>query len=347
MNRTIKTTIAGIAAISLVFCGCQKKNKLYVYGWSDYISPDLIAKFEAENNCKVEISTFDCNEGMYAKLIAGATGYDIIMPTEYVMNQLVKADLIDLIDTNRLPNVLKNIDSRFASKWTLKYNVPYAFSCTGILWRKDKCPKDLEFKDWNDMFDERLSGRICMMNDIREVIGIALKMKGFSVNSTNENEISEATVLAKKWKSICSKMDNESYRSGIPAGEFYVAMSYNSDAIQLVADDDLGADLGYFVPTNGTTSSIDVLCVMKDSKNKELAHKFIDMFYDISNSVINAEYNGIPMPVNGIFERLSDKYKAIPMMKVTDDLKAKCEDIQDVGDKLHLYSDAWDKIKGK
>ena len=347
MNRANKIMAVSAIAMSIAFSGCEDKNTLYVYTWSDYISPALIEKFEKDNNCKVEISTFDCNEGMYAKLIAGATGYDVIMPTEYVMNQLINADLIDAVDTNLLPNVVKNIDMKFASKWTLKYDVPYAFSCTGILWRKDKCPSDLEFKDWNDMFDSRLQGRICMMNDIREVLGIALKMNGNSVNSTNEIEISKATKLAKSWKAACTKMDNESYRSGIPAGEFYVAMAYNSDAIQLVADDDLGADLGYFVPTNGTTSSVDVFCVMKDSQHKALAHKFIDMFYELDNAVDNAEYNGVPMPIIGLFDALSDKYKAIPMMKVTDDLKKKCEDIQDVGESLNLYSAAWDKIKGK
>ena len=339
----MKCRIVALMLMMLAFSGCEDKTTLYVYTWSDYIDPSLIEKFEHENNCKVSISTFDCNEAMFAKLMAGANGYDIIMPTEYIMPQLIKEDLIDEIDMSKLPFVAKNFDKMFASQWSLKYDVPYAFSCTGILWRKDKVPADLSFQDWNDMFDERLKGRICMMNDIREVLGIALKMKGYSVNSINEDEIAEATTLAKTWKNKASKMDNESYRSGIPAGEFFVAMAYNSDAIQLFADD--GENIGYFVPTNGTTSSVDVFCIMKNSLNKDLAYKFIDMFYDLENTVKNAEYNGVPMPVIGLYDALSDKYKAIDMMKVSDELKSKCEDIKDVGKNLDIYSKAWDKIK--
>ena len=121
-------------------------------------------------------------------------------------------------------------------------------------------------------------------------------------------------------------------------------MAYNSDAIQLISDvrEDI---LGYSVPTNGTTSSVDVFCIMKNSQSKELACKFIDMFYDLTNAVKNAEYNGVPMPIRGLYDALSDDYKKIPMMKVSDELRSKCEDIKDVGDSLELYAKAWDKVK--
>lgn len=341
----MKKLIWAAAAIAgmFMFNGCEDKPKLYVYTWADYIAPDLIKRFEKENGCEVVINTFDSNETMFAKLMAGSTGYDIIMPTEYVMPLLVKAELVDPLDTNRLPTVMKNFDEMFRSEWSLSYDVPYAFSCTGILFDREKCPEDLTFLDWNDMFDDRLKGRICMMNDIREVLGLGLKMNGFSVNSVDQAEIDKATETAKIWKTKCAKMDNEAYRSGIPSGEFYVAMSYNSDAIQLIADG--GDNLGYLIPTNGTTSSVDVFCVMKNSNSKDLAYRFIDMFYSLSNAVINAEYNGVPMPVKGLFDALSDEYKAIPMMRVTPELKAKCEDIKDIGNRLDMYSKAWDKIK--
>lgn len=338
-----KWFIAVLVGLTLAGCGPDKR-KLYVYTWADYIDPDLIHKFEAENDCQVVVDTFDCNESMYAKLMAGGTGYDIIMPTEYVMPLLIGADLIDRLDTSKLPNASANFDETFKSEWSLVWDVPYAFSCTGIMWRKDKVPPDLAFEDWNDMFDKRLSGRICMMNDIREVLGLALKMNGKSVNSVDQAELDEAVAVAKRWKNACSKMDNEAYRTGIPSGEFYAAMSYNSDAIQLMAEDG-GKTIGYSVPTNGTTSSVDVMCVMKNSKSKDLAYKFMDMFYDIQNAVKNAEYNGVPMPVKGLYDELSDEYKAIPFMKVTSELKSKCENILDVGDKLDMYSKAWDKVK--
>lgn len=330
--------------IGLMLAGCSPdKRKLYVYTWADYIDPDLIQKFEAENDCQVVIDTFDCNESMYAKLMAGGTGYDVIMPTEYVMPLLISADLIDKLDASKLPNASVNFDETFKSEFSLVWDVPYAFSCTGIMWRKDKVPPDLAFEDWNDMFDPRLNGRICIMNDIREVLGLALKVNGKSVNSVDQTELDSAVAVAKRWKNACLKMDNEAYRTGIPSGEFYAAMSYNSDAIQLMAEDG-GKTIGYSVPTNGTTSSIDAMCIMKGSKSKDLAYKFMDMFYDLQNAVKNAEYNGVPMPVKGLYDELSDEYKAIPFMKVTKELKSKCENIIDVGDKLNMYSKAWDIV---
>lgn len=335
--------IAVLIGLTLAGCGSDKR-KLYVYTWADYIDPDLIYKFEAENDCQVIVDTFDCNESMYAKLMAGGTGYDVIMPTEYIMPLLIGADLVDKLDVSKLPNASTNFDETFKSEWSLVWDVPYAFSCTGIMWRKDKVPPDLTFEDWNDMFDKRLNGRICMMNDIREVLGLALKVNGKSVNSVDQAELDSAVAVAKRWKNACSKMDNEAYRIGIPSGEFYVAMSYNSDAIQLMSEDG-GKTIGYSVPTNGTTSSVDVMCVMKNSKSKDLAYKFMDMFYDISNAVKNAEYNGVPMPVKGLYDELSDEYKAIPFMKVTNELKSKCENIIDVGDKLDMYSKAWDNVR--
>lgn len=337
INKIIVSILAGLALI-----GCDNRQKFHVYTWADYIDPDLLQQFEKDNNCRVVIDTFDSNETMLAKLMAGGTGYDVIMPTEYIMKALVDGDFIDKVDTNLLPNVVKNFDGKFASEWSLKYDVPYAFSCVGILWRKDKCPKDMQFNDWNDMFDSRINGRICMMDDIREVLGIALLMNGHSVNSVDTNELDEAASLAIKWKNAAAKMDNESYRHEIPAGDITVAMSYNSDAIQLLVEND---SLGYVIPTNGTTASIDVLCIMKNSRNKELAHRFIDMFYVMSNTVKNAEYNGVPMPVTGLYDALSDDYKKIDVMRVTDELKAKCNDIKDLGDKIDIYAKAWDKVK--
>lgn len=346
-KETIKTMNMlkfAMAALFAVFAlGCSEKPKLYVYTWADYIDPGLIQEFEKENGCQVVIDTFDSNEAMFAKLMAGGQGYDVLMPTEYMMRPMVEAGLVSKLDPEKLPNARKNVDGKFKTEWTFEYDVPYAFSCIGVLWRKDKIPAGKEFKDWEELFDPDLGGRVCMMNDVREIIGLGLKVNGYSVNSTNDAEIAKAVETARRWKGHVSKMDNEAYRTGVPAGEFVAAMAYNSDAIMLLADDQ--ETLGYSVPTNGAPASVDVMCVAADSKSKDLAYKFIDMFYSLPNAVRNAEYNGTPMPVSGLYDALSDKYKAIPFMRVSEELRARCEDIKDVGPALEKYSKAWDAVK--
>ena len=330
--------------IASVFCGCSKKETLHIYTWSDYLDPDFIEKFEKENNCKVVIDTFDSNETMYAKLKAGAAGYDICFPTEYFIPLLKNENIIEELDLSKLPNVKNNIDYRFCKHDnSLKYYIPYAFSYTGILYRKDKFP-NMNFQLWNEMFTMNTNARICMFDDIREIIGLALKESGYSVNSTNQNELARATVIARKWKYSAVKMDNESYKNEIANGGIDFAMGYSADAIQLIVE--MGDDIGFTVPTlTGTTSSMDTIAILKTSKNKELAYKFINALYERETAVKNCEYICAPMPIQNLTDYLSEDFKNNKYMHISDELLKHCETIEDVGSNLEMYNKAWDKIK--
>lgn len=333
--------IAAIASIAM--CGCDEdKPVLYVYNWAEYIDPDYIDKFEKDNNCKVEVDVFDSNETAFAKLMGGATGYDIMLPSSYFIEPFKNAGLIEKLDMSKLPNVAKNFDKRFDEHDgnALVWHVPYAFSLVGILYRKDKTTKP---EKWDDMFQPKNAGRICIMNDIREVIGIALRTIGESANTTNKDAIAKAIEVARRWKSKASKMDSESYRTGLPAGEFYVAMSYLSDALQLVVEHP--STIGFVIPEEGVISSLDVFTILKSSKNKDLAYKFIDGLYDPKTAAKNDESICAPCSVIGVEEHLSEKYKNVPGAIVTDEMFKHCEPILDIGDGLEIFSEAWDKIK--
>ena len=324
--------------------GCKKQPELHIYTWVDYIDPEFVSQFEQENNCKVIIDSFDSNETMFIKLMSGANGYDICCPTEYYIQVLKNANLIEKLDKSKLGNVFKNFDKRFLTNSTdrLEWHVPYAFSCTGILYRKDKFP-DAEFKTWDDMFNKKFNNRVCIMNDIREIIGLALKQNKYSVNSTSINELSVAINTAKKWKLGSCKMDNEAYKFGIASGEFNVAMGYNSDANQLISE--MPDEIGFIIPECGTTSSIDTFVIMKNSKNKELAYKFINALYKKENAVKNSEYICAPMLINNLTETLNPNNKNVSFMNISDEMLNKCENILDIGDNLNLYNNSWDEIK--
>lgn len=339
----MKKLLSVLLIVSL-FCGCGKKEILYIYTWSDYINPDFIEKFEKKNNCKVVIDTFDSNELMYAKLKAGASGYDICFPTEYFITLLKNDNIIEELDLLKLPNVKHNIDYRFCKHDnSLKYYIPYAFSYTGILYRKDKFP-NINFQLWNEMFTMNSAVRICMFDDIREIIGLALKESRYSVNSTNQNEIMRAATIAHKWKKSVVKMDNEAYKNGIANGEIDFAMGYNSDAIQLMVE--MGDNIGFIVPTlTGTTSSMDTITILKTSKNKELAYKFINTLYERETVIKNCEYICAPMPIQNLTDYLSEDFKITEYMYISDKLLKHCETIEDVGSNIEMYNKAWDKIK--
>lgn len=337
----MKKLLLILLSTSLI-CGCKKQETLHIYTWSDYLDPDFIAKFEKENNCKVVIDTFDSNETMYAKLKAGATGYDICFPTEYFIPILKNENIIEKIDISKLPNVEKNIDRRFCTNDNLNYYIPYAFSCTGILYRKDKF-SNINIKTWDDMFAMKSIARICMFDDIREIIGLALKSNGFSVNSTKEEELLIASKTAYKWKKAAIKMDNEGYKNGIANGEIDFAMGYNADAIQLMME--MGDDIEFIVPPVGTTSSMDTIAIFKSSTKKDLAYKFINALYERETAVKNSEYICAPMPIQNLTEYLSDDYKKIKYMFITDELLKRCETIEDIGDTIEFYNKVWDIIK--
>lgn len=336
--------LLSVLLIASLFCGCSKKETLHIYTWSDYIDPNFIENFEKKNNCKIVIDTFDSNETMYAKLKAGAIGYDICFPTEYFITLLKNENLIDELDLLKLSNVKNNIDYRFCKHDnSLKYYVPYAFSYTGILYRKDKFP-NITFQLWNEMFIMNSAARICMFDDIREVIGLALKECGYSVNSTNQNEIERATTIAHKWKKSVVKMDNEAYKNGIANGEIDFAMGYNADAIQLMVE--MGDNIGFIVPTlTGTTSSMDTIVILKSSKKKDLAYNFINALYERETVIKNCEYICAPMPIQNLTNYLSDNFKNNEHMCVSDKLLKRCETIKDIGSNLEMYNKAWDKIK--
>lgn len=328
---------------TICLCGCKEKQTLHIYSWADYIDPSIVEQFEKENDCKVIIDTFDSNETLFAKLMAGASGYDICCPTEYIIPLLKNVDMIDKIDISKVPNVVKNFDSRFTNQFDrLEWHIPYAFSCTGILYRKDKFPNKT-FKTWNDMFSDEFQHKICMFDDIREVLGVALKENGYSINSTNLKELLIAVKTARTWKSKVRKMDNEAYRFGIASGEFNIAMGYNSDAIQLLFEKP--DEIGFVVPECGTTSCVDSFVIMKESQNKELAYKFLNFLYERNNAIKNCEYICSPMIISNLHADLSEEYQKNEFMSISDDLLNKCENIKDLGEHFELYNTMWDHVK--
>lgn len=331
----------------MFFAGCNNQQKLFIYTWSDYFDPDLISKFEIENNCEVVIDTFDSNETALAKLTAGANGYDIITPTSYIVPTMSSLKIIKKLDHSKLKNVNENIDKKYFNLLLdkkLTYSVPYAFSMTGLMYQKNVVPKDFDMSnvDYFCLTNSFWKKRVCILNDIREIIGISLLENGFSVNSIKENEIQIATQTAKKIKKSAQKLDNEIYKTSVTSGEMYVAMAYNSDAMQVMAETDM---IGFVVPKN-TTCSFDEFCISTSCKNEELAYKFINFFYEKENAARNVEYIYTAMPIEGldslISKDLPNRFLVLPSINIL----SKCHLLNVIDSKtLNLYTKAWDEIK--
>ena len=186
------TDLTAEALAAAVASGCTpesvKGSQLHIYTWSDYISPAVQRSFEEALGVTIVIDTFESNEAMYAKLKAGGSGYDIIMPTSYQIATMAKEGMIDKLDHSRIPNVRKNFDKAFASQIidpTFEYNVPYAVTYTGLAILTNKVPAGVDVSSWAVLGESAFKGRVTLLDDIREVIGAGLMYLGYSVNSTN------------------------------------------------------------------------------------------------------------------------------------------------------------------
>lgn len=317
---------------------------LHVYTWADYVSPDVIAKFEKANDCQVVIDTFDSNETMYAKLKAGATGYDVIFPTSYMILVMEQEGILQELDPARIPN-LKNIDPEVLSKVhdrAMKRSVPYTLGYAVIAYRKDKVTDPQP--TWA-MFDRAdLSQRITLFDDMRETIGAALKFLGHSINTRDEAQLAAAKDVLLRWKKNAAKFDNEGYKAGLDSGEFRLVHGYSGDLFQVAQEND---KVGILIPREGVTASCDEMVIPKTSKQSPLAHALINFLLDPQVAAENMEWMGYLCPNTEALKLVSKDFLENPAVAIPADIKAKSEVIQDLGPDLAKYTKIWDAVKSE
>ncbi len=331
-----------------------KGSTLHVYTWSDYISPDVLEGFEKALGVTVVIDTFDSNEAMYAKLKAGGTGYDIIMPSSYQIETMAREKMIERLDRDRLPVVVNNFDNSFATQIldpSFSFSVPYAVTYTGFAYVKDKIPEGADPASWAILGNPALKGRISLLDDIREVVGVGLMYLGYSVNSTNAAEIDAAVEQILKWRSNVRKFDSESYKTEVASGATWLGLGYSTDITQLiVGDEEAGApardDIGFALPKEGFSIAFDEMVLASGSKNKDLAYVFINYLYTGDVAAANMDYICGPMPVATGISLLDDDYRNLIVL---DDNELRngqvLRSFDGAPEVQELYNRAWDRIK--
>ncbi len=330
------------AALLLTSCG-EKKPELHLYTWDDYLNPELITKFETEHNCRLVIDIFDSNEAMLAKLKAGATGYDVLVPSSYMVKVLAREKMIIELDHARLTN-LQHVDTEYltglAFDKDMKWSVPYMLAPSGIAWVSDRV-ENVE-PSWTMFEREDLKGRMTLLNDSRETIGAALKTLSYSLNTTDEAQIAQAKDLVIKWKKNIAKFESDQYDGGLASAEFFLSHAYAGDAFQAQEDNEA---IKFAVPREGTSVACDDLAISATAPNPELAHTFINFLTDPANAAVNMEYIYYLAPNKTAYDMVSDEFKEIDALFLDAETMKKCEMVDDLGEKNALYNKAWDEIK--
>lgn len=336
--------VLGLSAfLALTGCGPSKPT-LHLYTWSDYLDPELVTAFEKANGCRVKVDTFDSNETMYAKMLAGSGRYDIIFPSSYQISLMAQRGMLLPLDKSKLPNVAAHFDDTYKSvilNPEMTYNVPYAITFAGIAYRKDKTG-DADIS-WASFDNPAFKGRSSLLNDFRETVGAALKSLGYSLNSTNAVELQKAVEVVVRWKKNIAKFDNEQYKTGIASGEFVLGHGYSGDVAQVMLEDP--ANIGFAFPKEGFSAACDEMVIPKVAKEAALAHTFINFMYDPDNASKNIQYICAIMPNKEGIARLPEKYRNNPAIIAPSAVLSKAEVLKDLGAANALYSKVWDTIK--
>lgn len=343
--KNLKTLLGiGLAALLIGLVGCGGgKPTLHIYNWADYMDPDIIKAFEEAHGCVVILDTFDSNESMYAKLKAGATGYDVLFPTTYMSKLLFEEGMIRELDLSQLPNA-KNVDPLYlankAVDKTMRYSVPYMLGTTGIAYRSDRV--DGEVTGWSVYDRADLAGRMTLLNDMRETLGAALLTLGYSVNTTDAAEIAAAGEVVKRWRANIAKFENEQYKPGIASSEFFVVHGYSGDLLQVIEEDE---EIAYVLPEEGFIIGCDDMVIPVDAPNAELAYAFINFLHEPQIAAQNTEWVYFLAPNQPSYALLSEAVRDDPAVFVPAELMERAEIIRDLGEHNAKYIAVWDAIK--
>lgn len=346
--KTKPLFLAAVFAVLLsIVVGCSRQGRevLYVYNWDAYMSPDAIRQFERKFNARVVLDTFDSNEAMYAKLKAGASGYDVVFPSSYQAYIMQSENMLLELDHALLPN-LANLDAYYLNKFSLdkemRYSVPYMTGSTGIGYRVSAVP-DFE-PSWSVFARSDLRGRMTLLNDMRETIGAALKYLGFSLNTRDADEINAAADLVIEWKRNIARFENEGYKQGIASREFHVVHGYSGDILQVIEENN-DPDIEYVLPQEGFSIWEDGMVIPVDARNVELAHRFINFMHEPEIAVLNMEYNFYMSPNTMAMQWVDEELRNDPTIFIPNELLEKAEMLMPLGEDLQLYVRAWDRIR--
>jgi len=344
-SRVSAALVLGAATLlSAGLTGCKKSagKTLYLYNWTYYTPDSVIEKFEKEFGVDVVYDDYASNEDMYAKLKAGGSGYDIVVPSGDYVSIMKSQDMLEKIDLSKIPNakyVRKETLEKATYDQTMEYSVPYYMGAAGVAVNKEMVPQFEE--SWNIFARKDLAGRMSMMDDMREVLGDGLAYLGYSVNTTNQAELDKAyELINSQWKPNLVKFDAEGFAKSFAAGEFWVVQGY-AEAIYEEVPAEMRSKVAFFIPKDeGGPMYIDSLCIPKGAKNVALAHEFINF---ILRPEVYAEFLdtfGFPSTIHTEAGNLKQKGSWYPA-----DALVNCELKEDLGSNLEQYNQVWQKIR--
>ncbi|MCD2491799.1 spermidine/putrescine ABC transporter substrate-binding protein [Lacrimispora sp. NSJ-141] len=332
----------------LAGCGGGKKNSkgvVKIYNWGEYIDEEVIQQFEDETGIEVIYDTFETNEEMYPIIEAGGTSYDAVCPSDYMIEKMIKNDLLSEINFDNIPNMKYISESIMEGSKAFdpenKYSVPYTFGTLGILYNTTMVEEPVT--SWNALWNEKYKGEILMYNSPRDLFTAPLELLGYSINTTDEAQLGEAKELLLEQKPLLQRYVMDQIKDIMISGSAAMAMAYSGEVLQL---QEANPDLAYVVPEEGSNYFIDSWVIPANSENKENAEAWINFLNDPEIALKNFEYITYSTPNTGAQELMDQALLENPAVFPGEEILKKCEVFHSLGEEGDtLFNDLWLEIK--
>ena len=322
---------------------------LNVYNWGLYISDgsddsvDVVSAFEDLTGIKVNYTTFDSNESLYAKMKSGGASYDVIFPSDYMVGKLISEDMLAPLDYDNIPNISAIGDEYLG--WDFDpdnaYSVPYMWGTTGLIYNTtmvDEAPTS-----WSALWDVQYAGNVLMFNNSRDAYAIAAKKNGLSLNPSSVEEVDQVMQDLQEQKSVVQAYVMDEIFDKMEGGEAAMAPYYAGDALTMIEDN---PDLAFVHPEEGVNFFVDSMCIPATSKNKEAAEMFINYMCETSVGYANCDYIGYSTPITAVWELLDDDLKYSPIAYPGEDVMSKAEVFVTLPDEINAEMDSqWSQMK--
>ena len=345
MKRRLTIVIAILVLIMIVSTGCSSEKKdsntLNILNYDIYMDKSLLNEFEIKNNVKIKYDTYSTPEEMYIKAKAGASNYDLIISSEYMIERMINEGMVNKLSFENIPN-FKYIDETFKNQPydpNNEYAVPYFWGTLGILYNKNVV--DATSDSWSMLWDEDHNQRIIMMDSQRDAFAAALKLLGYSLNTVNEKELDEAKELLIKQRPLVMTYITDGAPDIMINEEADMALVWSGEAVSAMAENE---NLDFVIPKEGSNIWIDAMFVPSTTQNQALAEKFIDFLCSTESTLRNIDEVWYSTVHTEALSQVDEELLNNPAFNIPQEDIDKMEMFRDPQEFIELYTERWTEI---
>ena len=348
MKKYISIVLAVLTVLTvlpLTLAGCTQGEKVInLLNWGEYLEQSVKTKFKEKTGITIRETNVTSNEDMLIKLEQEDCPFDLCIPSDYAVERLIKGGWLAEINYDNIPNI-KNIDSDYRNLVfdpDNKYSVPYTWGALGILYNT-KMVDEEDLGSWDILWNEKYSGEIYMYDSIRDAMAAALGYCGYSINTTNTDELKAAADALIAQKPLVKAWVTDDVKDNMIDETGALALVYSGDAVWCTDEEEGNTDLDFFIP-KGSNIYFDNLVIPKNSKKKDLAEQFINFLLEPDIGSLNTEYIGYSTPNTAVLDELGDDWKSNHIFNPAKEELVDLEIFRDLGENIKLYQNEWDRV---